>query len=213
MTLIKHIKRIIFPQATASYARKFWTDPSKYGKEDIPDVFIEFSAAGSIALVEIMNTYANKESSILEIGCNAGRNLNYLYTAGYANLCGIEISPKAIAKMEETYPDMASKIRFYNSPVEDIISRLKDNQFDVVFTMGVLMHLPYASDWIMSEIVRIASKFLITIESEHEKSFLHFHRDYGKIFEGLGMLQVREPEYGKIKDMETYTCRIFRKQI
>ena len=45
----------------------------------------------------IINSFKNinlsKNSTILEMGCNVGRNLNYLYKNGYKNLTGVEICP------------------------------------------------------------------------------------------------------------------------
>ena len=37
-------------------------------------------------------------ASILELGCNVGRNLNYLFTKGFRSLSDIEINKRAIEK-------------------------------------------------------------------------------------------------------------------
>ena len=47
-------------------------------------------------LLDIVKRYAPPSSSILEIGCNVGRNLNYLYMNGFNHLSGVEISQNAV---------------------------------------------------------------------------------------------------------------------
>jgi len=57
--------------------------------------------------------------------------------------------------MQKTYPRMASCARVYNSPVENVIKGLKDNYYDLVFTVAVLYHIHTDSEWIFPEMVRI----------------------------------------------------------
>ena len=46
----------------------------------------------------------NKSWDIMELGSNIGRNLAYLYQAGFHNLFGIEINDKAVDRGKELYP-------------------------------------------------------------------------------------------------------------
>lgn len=144
----------------------------------------------SLLLVDLVKAHATPEARILEIGCNVGRNLDYLYTAGFHKLEGIEINEDAVHKLRVSYPDMAQEARIYNGAVEDVIGDFADEQFDVVFTMTVLMHIHPDSEWIFPQIARITKKRLITIENEEALSWNHFPRDYGKIFESLGLREL-----------------------
>ena len=204
------LKHIIQKTIKKGYAHKYWTNPSKYGKDNLPEDYVN-GIPRSQFLVEIINAYADKNESILEIGCNVGRNLNCLYESGYTNLYGIEINPKAVSKMKEVYPYMADKAFVYNFPIETIIPYLIDNQFDIVFSMAVLMHLPWESNWVFPEIARITNKVLITIEEENQKSALQFNRNYGEVFKNLKMHEICNPEYGKIEGLEYCTLRMFQK--
>ena len=47
-------------------------------------------------LLKIADRFISKNDSILEIGCNVGRNLNALYLNGFRDLSGIEINERAI---------------------------------------------------------------------------------------------------------------------
>jgi len=57
----------------------------------------------SETILRALDSYLNKDDIILEIGCNAGRNLNHLYNAGVHNLKGIEISQSAVNRLRENY--------------------------------------------------------------------------------------------------------------
>ena len=141
-----------------------------------------------------------------------GRNLNYLFNAGYKKLGGVEISKEAIDLMKKTYPEMAEQIEIWNSPIEDVIVNFKGNSFDLIFTMAVLEHIHPDSKFIFSEMVRITKKYLITIEDEKGISWRHFPRNYKKIFEPLGMKQVEQFNCREIKDFGSHCwVRVFIK--
>lgn len=102
----------------------------------------------------------------------------------------VEISKDAIALMKRVYPEMAKKIKIYNTPIEDIIKDFENDTFDVVFTMAVLQHIHPDSEFIFPEMARITSKYLISIENKRNISWRHFPRSYQRVFEFLGMRQV-----------------------
>lgn len=52
--------------------------------------------------------YIPKKYSILELGCNVGRNLLVLNGEGYKNLYGIEINPNAVEMMKKEHPGLAT---------------------------------------------------------------------------------------------------------
>lgn len=125
------------------------------------------------------------------IGCNVGRNLDYLFLADFKKLEGVEISETAIKLLRQSYPKMARHTKIYK-PVEEIIGSFQDGTFDIVFTMAVRQHIHRDSEWIFSEMVRITRDFLITIEDERGVSWRHFPRNYKKVFESRGMKQIQE---------------------
>jgi SAM-dependent methyltransferase len=161
-------------------------------------------------LLELMKLYTDTNGNILEIGCNVGRNLNYLFLAGFDKLTGIEISEDAVALMEKTYPEMAKSAKIINTPVEDVIGTFKENEFDVVFTMAVLEHIHPDSKFIFSEMVRITRRNLITIEDEKGISWRHFPHNYKKIFESLGMKQVYQYNCREVDGLgSNFWARVF----
>ncbi|WP_236707860.1 class I SAM-dependent methyltransferase [Brevibacillus choshinensis] len=175
------------------------------------DYYIE-GIENSKFLLENMKGYFDLHANILEIGCNVGRNLNHLFQAGYQNVSGIEISNYATELLKKTYPDLAQKATIYNSPVEEIITTLPENGYDLVYTMAVLEHIHTESEWIFHEISRITKTYLITIEDEVATTLRHFPRNYKEVFEPLGFVQVYE-EAERVKKIVggTFVFRMFKK--
>ena len=158
-------------------------------------------------LVSLVKQYIKSDASILELGCNVGRNLNHLWKSGYSNLSGVEINPDALKLMKRNFPDM--QVITYEGSIEDRIKELGD--YDLVFTMAVLEHIHSDSEGVFSEIARKAKKYLITIEGEKKiESELHFPRNYKTIFEGLGLQQVYEKQLSQKEGLNTnFYARVF----
>ena len=90
-----------------------------------------------------------RDSSILEVGCNVGNQLAVLKEMGFTNLHGIDINTKAVevamSKGFDCWLGDAAKIDAH------------DNEFDLVFTAGLLIHIPPADlPKVMKEIARVA---------------------------------------------------------
>ncbi len=169
--------------------------------------------ARSLLLVELIRRYSNPRSNIIEIGCNVGRNLNYLYHAGFRRLEGVEINKSAVEMLRSSYPDMAAETLIHTGPVEEVITDFAQGEFDVVFTMTVLMHIHPDSEWIFREMVRVTRDLLITIENEHGLSWNHFPRNYRKVFESLGLRQLEEVRCTDIEGLGSdFFARVFRKE-
>jgi SAM-dependent methyltransferase len=172
---------------------KFWRDPAK---SDLgatipncqPEYYLDLVNVSAL-VVDVMQRYAKRSWTILEIGCGTGRNLVALKQAGFAKVKGIEISKRAIEVGRERFPEYA-EIEVINAPVEEAIKSLR--QVSVIFTQGCLMHLPYELDWVLEEISRKARKLILTNEGEmaRNKSIHVWRRNYQTVFEGLGWRQV-----------------------
>ena len=127
-----------------------------------------------------------KVRSYLECGCNIGRNVDQLK----------RVLPDAAASVIEisapAFKAVTAKHRFahaFNGAILD--SRLPDASFDLVFTMGVLIHIkPAQLVEHMRKIVAYSSQFVligeyfsrtpVTIEYQGETDLL-FKRDFGKL--------------------------------
>lgn len=159
----------------------------------------------SLFLVEEIARHLPATASINEIGCNAGRNLHYLYRAGFTNLSAVEISSRAIEVLRSTFPEL-STIPIVNAAVEEVAKGWKINQFDLTFTMAVLLHIHPDSDWVLRKIAK-SSRHVFVIETEAGSHRHIFPRDYHQIFTSFGATQIAE--YKQVPGLDAYTGRLF----
>jgi SAM-dependent methyltransferase len=127
------------------------------------------------------------DGTYLEVGCGAGRNLLALATAApSAALRGLDINAAAVAEARRTVPTAAVE---QGSLYE--LAGHADASADVVFTSGVLMHVPAdALDGVVREMHRIAARAVVHFElhgPSHPFDFHRYPRDYAAVYERLGL--------------------------
>jgi SAM-dependent methyltransferase len=201
-----------FPK-TKTEILDYWKAPWKFDDDNNPETYLdsETTKGRTRFLLKTANRFVNKNDSVLELGCNVGRNLNALYLDGFRNLSGIEINERAIRILKASYPKMAEQVTLFNRPVEDVITKLGDNAYDAVFTMAVLMHIHPESEWVFAEMVRITKKHLILIEHEESQNWRVFRRNYANVFEPLSMRQICSYKCSGDAIFEGYYTRVFEK--
>ena len=165
-------------------------------------------------LVGLFKKYIPSSGRVLELGCNVGRNLWYLANAGYEDLHGIEINPKAILRGKAEGRDQISYHR--GTLLDRLIVQEGPHSlppFDVIFSMAVLMHIhPSEFARIVPLIALKARSYIITIESEVEKKDKKRNtgRDYRAVFEPYGFTQVE-----RIKEVDgmlgAYIARVLKR--
>lgn len=124
----------------------------------------------------------------LEVGCNIGGNLQWLAgLLGEENCAGIDISEGAVAKVRERLPGVDARV----AQARDL--PFEDGSFDLVYTVGVLIHQPPESvRQVMSEAVRCSRRWVLCAEyadtEEVEVPYRGqegalYRRDYGGLYE------------------------------
>lgn len=210
--LRRFIRRLRQRPKTRQELQRYWSAPPDEG--NMPESYLQESeSARSEFLVSLIRKYAGFESRIMEIGCNAGRNLNFLFHAGFQNLSAIEISERAIAKFREAFPEVAAHVDIRHAPVEEALSDYQSNSMDMIFTMAVLEHIHPDSSAIFGEMVRVARRWIVTIEDEMDISERHFPRNYKRVFEKLGIRQLEEgPAMERFGLPAGFVARVFEKK-
>jgi pseudaminic acid biosynthesis-associated methylase len=128
--------------------------------------------------------------SVLEVGCNRGANLSWIVGKVPArNVYGIDINETALERLRKEVPGVNSLW----SPAREIPFR--DGWFDLVFTMGVLIHQsPNALPLVMNEIVRCSRRYVLCGEYYAEEltevpyrgqQGALFKRDFGALYQEL----------------------------
>lgn len=176
----------------------------------------------SHSLVNILSPLIGKDDSILEIGCNIGRNLNHLWQVGYKNLRGMEISQYVVKRLRSEYPDLAM-VPVEIGPAELSIQRYGTRSVDVIFTMAVLEHLHPDCKSLFMEIARVARKYVLAIEPRRGKrSHMQHPWDIEKEFTAVGLTCVAIQPWSALwegaltienewaDDMHAYDAFLFR---
>lgn len=175
---------------------QFWRDI--YAKEYISRND-RFDLDGGIKAWASMLKNTESIGSILECGCNIGRNINILnHLLPSARKSVVEISPDAFSIVTQRYKlDEAQ-----NCSIID--SNFPENSYDLVFTTGVLIHIaPENLLQNMQKIYNLSKRYILfcemfsrvprTVQYKNENDLL-FTQDYGRFF--LENFKGRVVDYG-----------------
>lgn len=160
-----------------------WLNQGKEGSEVTPETYLACDDSVEKLFHEVL-PLLNPDSAILEIGCNTGRSLDYLYRKGFHNLTGIEIGPKAVESFQRNFPDTFRDSTVICGNAVQELQKLKKDSYDLVFTHSVLVNISAADNNVFSEICRICRGYVLTLESEG--SWTAFPRDFEYLFKKNG---------------------------
>jgi pseudaminic acid biosynthesis-associated methylase len=155
---------------------------------------------------------------VLEVGCNMGANLRWIaQKLPPQQVYGIDVNLKALGLLHQELPT----VNGIWSPAREIPFR--DGWFDLVFTMGVLIHQPESTlPLVMSEIVRCSSRYVLCGEYfAEENTEIHyrgqtgalFKRDYGRLYQELfpELKVVKQGFLGRDQGWDDVTYFMFEK--
>ncbi|MFC6976030.1 class I SAM-dependent methyltransferase [Halomicroarcula sp. GCM10025709] len=191
--------------------RRQWADRSG---EYSPTYYAHYGSDATSELVRsLLERHVERDASVLEVGCNAGRHLAELADAGFADLTGIDLNADALDLLAETYPDLAADGTFHAVSIEEFVTDIDDDAFDVVFSVETLQHLHPDSAWVFDDLARITGDLLVTVENESgeagtvnyvDDDLPLYYRDWNEVFTDRGLTEI-ESTAGK-RD----TVRVFR---
>ncbi|SCY55278.1 class I SAM-dependent methyltransferase [Alkaliphilus peptidifermentans] len=149
----------------------------------------------------LFKKYVTEDSSIIDIGCGAGRTTFGLYKIGYTNITGVDLSENLIENAIEIAKEREISIKFETGNALEL--KYKDSSFDsALFSFNGIMHIPLMSNRVktMTEIKRIiktGSKFIFTTHEDRDRveEFKDFWKNYKKTWEE-GKQDKRLLEYG-----------------
>lgn len=120
---------------------------------------------------------------LLEVGCNRGNNLSSLYPSEPHGLgkVAIGLEPNTHAIELSGWP--AIDRRIIQGHAQNI--PFADNSFDLVFTCGVLMHIP-DYEQAMKEIWRVTKKYALAIEYRGEGEEVDYRGNKGMLWKRKG---------------------------
>lgn len=176
---------MVTPQPEAVRLEQLWS--GDFGDEYVERNLQSYDERQSF-WTEVLETTSPRR--VLEVGCNVGGNLRHI--AGHvdeAAVHGVDVNRKALGELRRRHPG----VNALEAPARSLPFR--DQWFDLVFTMGVLIHQPESTlPLVMSEMVRTSRKWVLCgeyfAESTEEVGYRGhegalFRRDYGRLFTEL----------------------------
>ena len=143
---------------------KEYTDRNVLGAKGLDSLYERNFGITRTKLNSLFIGRLSRNLRILEVGSNMGNQLLVLKEMGFTNLYGIEINSYAVGLSREKSRD----INIIQGSALDI--PYKDGYFDLVFTAGVLIHIPpRAIKTVMREIYRSSRAYIWGFEYYAEK--------------------------------------------
>ena len=151
---------------------------------------------------EIMDR--TKATKVFEVGCNMGLNLNAIRSVRpEAHLGGCDVNEYALSLARA-----AGHRNVHECRAKDIAHEIGGYGYDLVFTAGVLIHIPPDDlDQVCAAIVESSTRWVLAIEYESksgdEEEVVYqgqrkmlWRRDYGSIYwkMGLSIIEKRNAE-------------------
>ena len=134
--------------------------------------FLEIDTNAEL-LIEKINNYAQKDDVILDICCNVGRVLNELSNQGYRNLYGFDLNNEAIEKSKKIFTKLHSA-NLTSASAEEYLKDLKNNFFDVSYSLGATLELIPPQFDLIKHISRTTKKYFICLISENGHAYPRF---------------------------------------
>ena len=134
--------------------------------------------------------------SLLEVGCGPGRLFGFYRDV--PRVCAVDFSSSMLERARENVLSRGLRhIELGEMPCQDL--RFEEDDFDLVMTVTVLIHIPPAEvDRAIEELVRVSCKHIIVVEGSYSggspgtRSAEHvFFHDYRALFCRAGAYLIR----------------------
>lgn len=160
-------------------------------KHPTTTAFEGMDPASQVQMDEIVSLVPDRNAAILDMGCNVGRHLDYLYRQGYRNLRGVDWSAAAIRDMAQRYPEMRAHSKLTNASFEDFLGGATE-QVDLVYTRGATFELVHPGFALVHHVCRIARRHVVLVISEAAHAYPRFW-EYEFAREGFELTHLRRP--------------------
>jgi len=118
-------------------------------------------------LLQRVMDVAEKDWSILDLGCNSGADLNLLYHGGWTNLFGVDAGRRSLELFEVEYPETYSSSAITWDLFQRFLLRTQDGSFDLTYSNGATIELVHPSFPIVAEICRVTKRSVMLEIYEH----------------------------------------------
>jgi hypothetical protein len=98
------------------------------------------------------------DKSVLDMGCNSGANLNFLYQAGFRNLYGVDAGRQALVTFARTFPETYACANVSHGLFQHYLLHCPDGMVEVIHSNGATLELVHPSFPIVAQMCRVARK-------------------------------------------------------
>jgi SAM-dependent methyltransferase len=147
--------------------------------------------ASQAQMDEIVDLVPERDAAILDMGCNVGRHLDYLYRQGYTNLRGVDWSETALRDMASRYPEAHAHAKLTRASFEDFLAGPPE-PVDLVYTRGATFELVHPSFPLVRNVCRIAKRYAVLVISETGQAYPRLWQ-YEFAREGFELAHLKRP--------------------
>lgn len=147
--------------------------------------------ASQAQMDEIVSLVPERDAAILDMGCNVGRHLDYLYRQGYRNLRGVDWSSKAIRDMAVRYPEMHASSKLTSASFQEFLTS-QPEPVDLVYTRGATFELVHPGFPLVRHVCRVAKRYAVLVISEAGHAYPRYW-EYEFAREGFELTHLRRP--------------------
>ena len=95
-------------------------------------------------------------ASLMELGCNRGTDMNYLYLAGYRDLKGVDVSSTGLREFARAYPESWARADIQHDLFQRYLLNQSSKSVEFIYSNGATIELVHPSFPIVQEICRVA---------------------------------------------------------
>lgn len=154
---------------------KTWMEGGE-GQYRDPKDFIELRKNIDKPFIEYFKDVVAKNSRILDLGCNSGRHLTALHSAGYTELNGVDVMAEALEKFRTTFADSYSACTLHHDFFQRFLLLCNDQKFDVTYTIGATIELVHPSFDIVREMCRVTRRDVLMVIQPDRHAYPRFYK-------------------------------------
>ena len=141
-------------------------------------------------LLQYLLSTASADSSVLDLGCNCGSDLDVLRRAGFTNLYGVDAGRDALRLFQQRFPQTWEMADVRHDLFQHFLLTAPTDFVDVIHSHGATIELVHPSFPVIRHMCRVAREAIFIQISEDGHSY---PRDYIKEFARHGFV-VRHAE-------------------
>ncbi len=147
-----------------SLSAAYWEKQS-VGDPHGPDKFVAMDPLSPPLLEDVAARLSGPDSPVLDLGCNAGRNLSALFQKGFKNLHGVDVQREAFEHMKRVFPEMHAAARLHQATYQAYLPTVADGAFDVVYSQAAVEFVSPAFP-LVRHLARIARRAVVLLVNE-----------------------------------------------